>query len=277
MNIIKLAFEMYEAVQNFFGRARKFYYLVALLGYRCGKCNGRLSMIAESRCRCVKCDLEFDPTVVFQRCSACGGVPVLRVRRYYCKDCQTEINSRFVFKTLPFEKGYFQKKMVESRRRKKEQLQQVREMLSQSRSQSITPDAVDLDSVPGLLAVLNGLTQGIDEKMLIELKGELKEMQIDLMLARVTSDVREMLERTGAAETFGREHIHPRVIHGVRAYLQESPVRMELREKFVSEWLFHTIEILSAPISQLSDEHRAQVEELKLQLQELAREIGAVH
>ena len=31
---------------------------------------------------------------------------------------------------------------------------------------------VDMDSVPGLLAALNGLTSGIDEQMLIELKGK---------------------------------------------------------------------------------------------------------
>jgi len=172
MNIIKRAFEMAQAVQSFFGKAKKFYYMVVLLGYRCDKCNGRFSMIAESRCRCQSCGLEFDPIVEFQRCSVCGGVPVLRVRRYYCKDCGIEVNSRFLFDTLPFEREYFKAKMAQSRQRKKEQLQQVREMLAQSRSQALALDAVDLDSVPGLLAALNSLSQGIDEKMLIELKGK---------------------------------------------------------------------------------------------------------
>ena len=149
-----------------------FYYMVVLLGHRCGKCNGRLSMTAESRCRCQKCGLGFDPTVEFQRCSSCGGVPVLRVRRYHCKDCGSEVASKFVFETLPFEREYFKEKMAESRRRKKEKLQRVREMLSQCRSQTLALDAVDLDSVPGLLAALNGLTQGIDEQMLVALKGK---------------------------------------------------------------------------------------------------------
>ncbi|MDD5134428.1 MAG: hypothetical protein PHP01_03330 [Phycisphaerae bacterium] len=172
MNIIELAFGMAARVQHFFGRVKSFYYSVVLLAYRCGQCNGRLSMISESRCRCIKCGIEFDPTVEFQRCSVCGGVPVLRVRRYYCGTCGSEVISKFVFETLPFEKEYFKQKMAESRQRKNEKLQQVREMLLQCRSQSIIPEAVDLDSVPGLLAALNGLTAGIDEQMLIELKGK---------------------------------------------------------------------------------------------------------
>jgi hypothetical protein len=172
MNIIRRAVEMFEAVQDFFGRARKFYYKVVLLGHRCGQCNGRLSMTAESRCRCQKCDLGFDPTVKFQRCSACEGVPVLRVRRYYCKGCGKEVISKFVFETLPFERDYFKEKMAQSRRRKKEQQDRVREMLAQSRSQTLALGAVDLDSVPGLLAALNGLSQDIDEGVLMELKGK---------------------------------------------------------------------------------------------------------
>lgn len=146
--------------------------MLVLLGYRCRKCNGKLSMTGESRCCCQNCKQEFDPTVAFQRCSACGGIPVLRVRRYYCEGCDNEITSRFVFETLPFEREYFKQKMAESRQRKKEKLQQVREMLAQSRSDSLAFGAVDLDSVPGLLTALNSLTQGIDESMLLELKGK---------------------------------------------------------------------------------------------------------
>lgn len=172
MNIIKRALDMARAVQDFFGKAKRFYYMVVLLGHRCGRCNGRLSMISESRCSCQKCGFKFDPTVEFQRCSDCGGIPMLRVRRYYCKDCKIEVDSRFLFETLPFEREYFKRKMAESRLRKNEKLQQVREMLMQSRSQAITLDAVDLDSVPGLLTALSGLTQGVDEKMLVALKGK---------------------------------------------------------------------------------------------------------
>ena len=162
MNIIKLAFDMAAAVQNFFGKARRFYYMVMLLGHRCPKCNNSLSMIAESICRCNLCKFEFDPTVEFQRCLQCSGVPVLRVRRYYCKDCSSEVRSRFLFDTLPFEREYFKGKMAESRQRKKEQMERVRKMLAESRSADLPLQIADLSDMPGLMEALNSLTAGMD-------------------------------------------------------------------------------------------------------------------
>jgi high affinity sulfate transporter 1 len=111
-------------------------------------------------------------------------------------------------------------------------------------------------------------------EMLIDLKEELQEMHITLMLARVNDEVKDMFERIGVIEKFGQENIIPRVVYGVRVYLKDSSIRNELRNEFISEWLLHTIEILSAPFSQMSDEQRTQLEDLKEQLQELALEIG---
>jgi len=158
MNIIKLAFDMAAAVQNFFGKARRFYYLVMLLACRCPKCNSALTMVAESICRCNSCKFEFDPTVEFQRCSKCGGIPVLRIRRYYCKDCNSEVRSRFLFDTLPFEREYFKAKMAESRQRKKELKERVKKMLAESRSNALPLQTVDFKAVPDLVAALNSLT-----------------------------------------------------------------------------------------------------------------------
>ncbi|MFQ5473476.1 MAG: hypothetical protein ACE5FA_11410, partial [Dehalococcoidia bacterium] len=87
MNIIKMAFGMTEAVQRLMERARRFYYDVALSRYDCPHCHGKLEMTAEGRCRCVGCERPFDPTIAFQRCSACDGKPNLRVRRYVCSRC----------------------------------------------------------------------------------------------------------------------------------------------------------------------------------------------
>jgi hypothetical protein len=162
MNIIKLAFEMTAAVKDFFGKARRFYYLVMLLGCRCPKCNDSLAMVGEGICRCNSCNCEFDPTVAFQRCSTCGGAVVLRVRRYYCKDCGIELRSKFLFDGLVFEKKYFRAKMAESRQRKKEQRERVRQMLAQSRSEMLPLEAMDLNVVPDLVDALNGLTAGLD-------------------------------------------------------------------------------------------------------------------
>ena len=158
MNIIKLAFDMADAVGLFVEKAKKFFYHVMLFGYRCPKCSGSLIMAAEGVCRCNSCEAEFDPTVEFQGCPACGGVPVLRVRRYYCKDCGTELKSRFLFDGLVFEKEYFKAKMAESRQRKKEQIERVREMLARSRSDTLPLEAMDLNAAPELLEALNSLT-----------------------------------------------------------------------------------------------------------------------
>jgi len=162
MNIIKLAFDMAAAVQNFFGKAKRFYYLVMLFGHRCPKCNNALRMVAEGMCRCDSCEFEFDPTVEFQRCSKCGGKPILRVRRYYCKECSSEVISRFLFDTLPFEREYFKAKMAESRQRKKEQRERVRKMLAESRSADLPLQIADLSDMPGLVEALNSLTAGLD-------------------------------------------------------------------------------------------------------------------
>jgi len=162
MNIIKLAFDMAAAVQNFFGKARRFYYMVMLLGCRCPKCNSTLAMVAEGKCRCSACEFEFDPTPEFQRCSACGGMPILHVRRYRCNDCGNDIKSKFLFDGMVFDREYFKAKMAESRRRKKGQRERVRQMLAESRSDALPLNAFDLDSAPGLLDALNGLTADLD-------------------------------------------------------------------------------------------------------------------
>jgi len=162
MNIRALAFDMIRTVELFLGKAKAFFYSVMLLGYRCPKCNGSLIMVSEGKCLCASCSKEFDPTVSFQRCSICGGVPLLKVRRYECKNCGSDIQSRFLFDGLAFDFNYFRQKMLESRQRKAERRERVRQMLAESRSADLPLGAVDLAAVPGLLDALNGLTAGLD-------------------------------------------------------------------------------------------------------------------
>ena len=187
MDIRKLALDMTVAVQQFFTKARQFYYLVMLFGYRCPKCNGSLTMVAEGKCRCKLCTCEFDPTVEFQRCSDCGGKPVLRVRRYQCKDCGSDITSMFLFDGLIFNADYFRQKMVECRRRKKKQKQRVQEVLAECRSEPLTLEAPDLKSVPGLIEALNGLTAGLDASVALELRDKFD-------LSRYQAHIRSHLE-----------------------------------------------------------------------------------
>jgi len=172
MNIIELAFNMFKAVAGFVHRARMFFYSVMLLGYRCLGCNGQLSMVTEGKCKCDSCGEELDPTVIFQRCLKCGGTPILRIRRYRCKDCGKEITSRFLFDGLIFNAEYFKAKMAESRQRKKALKERVKQMLAECRSEALPLEYADLDAIPGLLNALNSLTKSLSESFEIESRDE---------------------------------------------------------------------------------------------------------
>lgn len=172
MSIIDLALDIINAVESFVERAKQFFYSVMLLGYRCPKCNSRLVMIAEGRCRCISCGLQFDPTVAFQRCLTCGGTPILRVSRYQCRKCYSDIRSKFLFDGLVFDTEYFRQKMAESRQRKKELKERISKMLAECRSADLPLQGIELSAVPGLVEALNSLTVGISENFEIESKDE---------------------------------------------------------------------------------------------------------
>jgi len=172
MNIVTLAFDMAKTVEVFVEKARRFFHSVMLLGHFCSQCNGSLVMVAEGTCRCVLCGTEFDATVAFQRCPACGGVPVLRVRRYECRTCGSPITSKFLFDGLVFDAEYFRQKMAESRQRRSEQRERVKQMLAESRSAGLALAGAELSSVPGLMDALNGLTAGLADRITVEGRDE---------------------------------------------------------------------------------------------------------
>lgn len=147
MDIIRQAFRLMEVVTGFAGRVRKLYYAVMLLGHSCPKCGGRLIMIDEGRCQCRSCGHEFDPTVAFQRCSVCGGKPVLHIRRYQCSQCGADISSRFLFDGLVFDPLYFRQKMAESRQRKMQQREWIRKMLTENFSGALSLPVAELYSI----------------------------------------------------------------------------------------------------------------------------------
>jgi hypothetical protein len=159
---------MSEAVERFVGDAQAFFYEVALSSHSCPSCGGRLAMTGESRCRCETCGQESDPTCAFQRCPACGGTPRLRVRRYECETCGTDVPSRFVFNGLVFDVEYFRQKMEEHRQGTGERLERVREMLAASRSPALATGPLDLRSAPGLIDALNALPGGAPAALPIE-------------------------------------------------------------------------------------------------------------
>ena len=170
MNIIALAFNLTAVVEQFVTKAKHLYYSIMLLGYCCPKCHGHLSMISEGKCRCNQCGFEFDPSEEFQRCSSCGGKIELRIRRYQCQECGTDVRSRFLFDGLVFSREYFQEKMAQSRQRKRDLQEKVRQMLAESRSAALPLDVLDLSSVPGLLGALNDLTADLGTEYVQEAK-----------------------------------------------------------------------------------------------------------
>ncbi len=157
-SIIDAAQRMLEAVSQFVRRAREYFYHVQLSGHACPRCDGPLAMASEGKCQCLSCRYEFDPTAEFQRCSSCGGEPRLRIRRYECSRCRSQVVSRFLFDGLVFDADYFRQKMVEHRGRKREQRERVRLMLTESRSGIVDQAAIDLGAVPGLTEALDELS-----------------------------------------------------------------------------------------------------------------------
>ncbi len=63
--------------------------------------------------------------------------------------------------------------------------------------------------------------------MLAELVGELKAQGVELRLANVRAPVRDVLERSGVAQTIGEEHIYPSIEEGVQSFKGgERPLRL---------------------------------------------------
>ncbi len=160
-DIVGMAFGLSDRISRWTESVRWFFYEVVLSDRRCPSCDGRLAMVKEGQCRCQRCSQALDPTPAFQRCGVCGGQPVLRIRRYACSQCGLDVPSRFLFDGLVFDSEYFREKMAESRQRREDLRQQIRDMLASSRSLPMTPVFTDLGDAPGLVEALNGLTMDL--------------------------------------------------------------------------------------------------------------------
>ena len=86
----------------------------------------------------------------------------LRIRRYHCRQCGTDVPSRFLFDGLVWDREYYCQKMAESRQRRQELRERVREMLAASRSRDLVLTPADLAVVPGLIDALNSLIGGLE-------------------------------------------------------------------------------------------------------------------
>jgi len=159
-DIVRLGFAVAAASAQLVSHARSFYYAVVLSGHACPGCGGHLGMLREGLCTCAACARTFDPTVAFQACASCGGAPRVRIRRYACSRCGTEITSRFLFDGLVFDAAYFRAKMAASRARRQQRRRAVQTLLAGTRSGALDPGPAALDNVPDLVAGLDGLSCG---------------------------------------------------------------------------------------------------------------------
>ena len=160
--IIRLAFELAQAVEALVARTRTFYYEVMLSAYACPRCAGRLTMIGESQCKCISCGHQLDPTIAYQRCTSCDGTPRMRVFRYVCRRCGRDVPSRFVFDGRVFDHEYFRQRMAESRERKLAAQERTPPSHVALQSGAIAQPPAQLSAVPGLAEALNGLVGGPD-------------------------------------------------------------------------------------------------------------------
>ena len=118
-------------------------------------------MIADGLCGCRDCDVEFDPTLEFQKCTHCGGKTRLKVSRYFCSVCKQEVTSKFLFDGRVYDRQYFAEKMQKSRRQKMIRREQLRRKVMQYRSGGIQTEPAEMSGMADLLAAIDGLSKGI--------------------------------------------------------------------------------------------------------------------
>lgn len=155
---------MIEAVGGLKQEARDFYYKLVLHGLACPECGHvGLIMIREGRFRCRDCGQADEPTITFQRCPACDGLPALIVRRYRCRDCGEEIVSRFLFDGTVYNAEYFRERMAQSRVRRQQSRKidnEQQAMRAWQRTSHVGGTAIDLQQSLGLIDALNSLVGG---------------------------------------------------------------------------------------------------------------------
>ena len=160
-------------VDDFRQKVRSFYFDVILSTVKCPQCEGRLKMIGQSQCRC-KCGLVLDPTVEFQHSPCCGAQLVRKTYHYACSACQKIVSSRFLFDEKVFNREYFRQLMRESRERKRQKREEIRKLLAESRSETLSfMEEPDLESIPGLLDDLENFIEAVKPEIYLQDDGNI--------------------------------------------------------------------------------------------------------
>jgi ribosomal protein S27AE len=134
-----------QRVAEYREKAKGLYYEVMLFQKECPSCgNSALVMTQDSRCQCRHCEAELDPTVQFQTCPDCDQRLILKTYHYWCPGCRRPVHSLFCFDERVFNNEYFREMMRESRERRKEEIEKLRNLLLDTRSPPYWPEAEPL-------------------------------------------------------------------------------------------------------------------------------------
>jgi len=139
------------------GKLKSLYYRAVLFAKPCPNCKAPdLIMLKDSWCKCQSCSHEFDPTVEFQVCSTCRTSLKRRIFHYWCEKCRKRVKSAYCFDAKVFDAVYFREMMNESRQRKKQKHEQIKQMLAESRSARLfSTQEPSLANLPGWEPELN--------------------------------------------------------------------------------------------------------------------------
>ena len=145
-----------NAIEIFKEKVRRFYYYLVLSEHRCSECNGKLKMIDDSKCSCINCKYEFDPTLTFLKCPECDGDLIKKTYHYYCKTCGSQVYSKFCFEEKVFNNEYFTEMMRKSREREYIQKEVFQKQVMKARSDVYYPEEeIKLDEIKGLSETLD--------------------------------------------------------------------------------------------------------------------------
>jgi hypothetical protein len=121
-------------------------------------------MTGISKCQCRACRNEIDPTIESQQSPCCESTLIRKTCHFACSRCNRTVSSRFIFNEKVFDKAYFREIMGESRIRAKKKREEMRRLLTESRSDVLTLyGELDLESVPGMLQDLNAFIQHAED------------------------------------------------------------------------------------------------------------------
>jgi hypothetical protein len=166
-------------IDRFKALARTFYFEVLLCRFTCPACKQRLEVVSSSEWSC-RCGLSLDPTTAFQESPCCRAPLKKRMLHYACVACGQTVASRFLFDERIFDREYFRERMAMSRKNKAQRREELRRLLSGSRSEPLTlTDAMDLERIPGLPLVLDEFVSDPQYRQLWQMLDESPAFSLD--------------------------------------------------------------------------------------------------